>query len=104
ADVKSVTKDDGETKEYQNIYNKGVLPSYCLKNFRLVDYNKEEVQNALKAKKLNDLKVHERFVVQITSGDYGNKNAFYLGDLKDYNPSDFFQASDKVILQDDPSY
>jgi len=47
--VKSVIK-EGETKEYQSIYNKAVLPEYALKQFRVIDYTKDEVLDAIKRK------------------------------------------------------
>lgn len=100
--VKSVDK-DGEVKEYQSIYNKAFLPSYSLKNFRLVDYSKEDVIESLKKKKPKDLKPHERFVLNV-KGEYGTKDSFILKDIKEYNPDDFLVASNSPIQEDDPSY
>ena len=37
-----VKERDGETKEYQGIYNKGFLGGYLMKQFRLVDYKKND--------------------------------------------------------------
>lgn len=102
ATVKTVEK-DGEMKEYQSIYNKGFLPPYSLKQFRLVDYHNEDVLNRLKAKKTKELKVHEKFVLQVT-GEYGSKDSYVLKDLKEYNSEDFLVASDKVIETSDSSY
>lgn len=101
--VRTVEK-DGETKEYQSIYGKCLLPTYALKNFRLVDYSKEDVQNALRAKKSKDLKIHEKFVVQITDPEHGCKDFYSLKDVKEYDPSENFVASDKVLSEDDSSY
>jgi hypothetical protein len=53
---------EGEVKEYQNIYNKGFLPAYALKQFRLIDYNSPKVLQTLEGKKSKDLKAHEKFV------------------------------------------
>lgn len=98
--VKTVTKDD-EVKEYQSIYNRAFLPSYLLKNFRLVDYKKEEVLQTLQNKK--ELKAYERFVLQVT-GEYGCKDSYILKDIKDYNPDEFLVASNEPLVEDDPSY
>lgn len=102
ATVKTVEK-EGEMKEYQSIYNKAFLPPYSLKQFRLVDYHNEEVLNKLKAKKPKDLKVHEKFVIQIT-GEYGSKDSFKLKDLAEYNADDFLVGSDKVIEESNSEY
>ncbi len=102
ATIKSVEK-DGEIKEYQSVYNRAFLPTYSLKQFRLVDYSNEEILNRLKSKKPKELKVHEKFVLQIT-GEFGPKESWKLKDISDYNPDDFLVASDKVIESTDASY
>lgn len=102
ATIKTVIKDD-ETKEYQSIYNKGFLPIYSLKQFRLVDFSKNDVLDGLRKKKSKDLKPHERFVVNIT-GEYGCKDYYILKDLKEYNADDNLVASDKSISDDGADY
>jgi hypothetical protein len=102
ATVKSVIKDN-ETKEYQAVYNKAFLPSYSLRNFRLLDYSSTGEINKLRAKKSKDLKPHERFVLNVT-GEYGCKDYYTFKDLKDYNADDNLVASDKVIANDDMEY
>lgn len=98
-----VKEKDGESKEYQGIYNKAFLPSYSLKNFRLVDYSNPEVLKQLANKKSKDLKPHERFVVNVT-GEYGCKDYYTLKDIQDYNPDDNLVASDKFISEDGDDY
>ena len=93
---------DGETKEYQGIYN-NFLPAYSLKNFRLVDYDNKEVLEQLKAKKPKDLKPHERFVLQLT-GEYGCKDFFLLKDLQEYNPDMNLVASNEPLSSDGDDY
>lgn len=100
--VKTVTKDD-EVKEYQSIYNKAFLPSYALKNFRLIDYSKDEVIEGLKKKKSSELKPHERFVLTV-KGEYGCKDSYILKDVKEYNPDEFLVASNEPIMDGDPTY
>jgi len=102
ATIKSVIK-DGDTKEYQSVYNKAFLPPYVLKNFRLLDYSNSGVLSTLRAKKSKDLKPHERFVINIT-GEYGCKDYYTFKDIKDYNADDNLVASDKVIADDDMDY
>lgn len=90
---------DGESKEYQGVYNKSFLPAYALKNFRLINYNDATVQSALRGKKLKDLKPHERFVINVT-GEYGCRDFYILRDLKEYNAEDNLVASDAVLSDD----
>lgn len=98
ATIKTVIKDD-ETKEYQGVYNKGFLPAYNMKQFRLIDYTNDRVLSTLRAKASKDLKPHERFVVQVT-GEYGCRDYFKLKDLEEYNSGDNLVASDKAISED----
>ena len=66
-----VTKErDGETVEYQGVYNKAFLSGYTMRQFRLVDYTDNKVVNSLKQRKPRELRPHERFVVKVT-GEYG---------------------------------
>lgn len=98
-----VKERDGESKEYQGIYNKAFLSGYSLKHFRLVDYGNKRVQSDLKNKKPKDLKAHEKFVVNVI-GEYGCKDYYILKDLQDYNPDDNLVASDAFISEDGDDY
>lgn len=100
ATVKTVER-DGETKEYQGVYNRAFLPSYNLKHFRVLDFSKSASVNALRSKKTKDLKPHERFVLNVSS-EYGCKDFYILKDLKEYNSDDNLVASDAVISDDGP--
>lgn len=99
----TVRQKDGENKEYQSIYNKAFLPSYYLKNFRLVNYSDPVVQSGLRGKKIKDLKPYERFALNVT-GEYGCKDYYILRDLQEYNAEDNFVASDKAISEDGADY
>jgi len=101
-EVKTVDK-DGETKNYQSVYNKGFIYPSDMKFFRLVDYSKEELLENLKKKKPKDLKRHEKFAVTVT-GEHGSKNSFLLKDAQPFNPDDFLVASNKVLAEDSPDY
>ena len=98
-----VKERDGESKEYQGIYNKAFLGGYALKQFRLVDYGSKKLQEALKNKKPRDLKAHEKFVVNVI-GEYGCKDYFTFKDLQDYNADDNLVASDAYISDDGSDY
>lgn len=98
-----VKERDGESKEYQGIYNKAFLSGYALKQFRLVDYGSKRLQADLKNKKPKDLKAHEKFVVNVV-GEYGCKDHFTFKDLQDYNADDNLVASDAFISDDGDDY
>jgi len=94
-----VKEKDGETKEYQGIYNKGFLSGYAMKQFRLVDYTDQRVLSSLRSRKPRELKPHEKFVIQVT-GEYGCKDYYILKELEEYNSEDNLLASDKYISDD----
>ena len=99
-----IVKDkDGESKEYQGIYNKAFVGGYALKHFRLVDYSSAKTQESLKNKKPRDLKAHEKFVLNVI-GEYGCKDHYTLKDIQDYNPEDNLVASDSYISDDGDDY
>lgn len=98
-----VKEKEGESKEYQGVFNKAFMPAYSLKNFRLINYGSPEVQAGLKAKKPHDRKSHERFVLTV-AGEYGCKDYYILRDIQDYNADDNFAASDAVISSDGDDY
>ena len=99
-----VTKErDGETVEYQGVYNKAFLSGYTMRQFRLVDYTDQKVVNQLKARKPRELRPHERFVVKVT-GEYGCKDYYILKEIEDYNPDKNLVASDNYISEDGDDY
>ena len=98
-----VKERDGESKEYQGIYNKAFLGGYALKQFRLVDYGDRRTQESLKNKKPRDLKAHEKFVVNVI-GEYGCKDYYTFKDLQEYNADDNLVASDAFISDDGDDY
>jgi len=102
ATVKTIEKDDS-VKEYQGVYNKAFLPGYSLKQFRVVDYSRQETLKALRNKKSKDLKPQERFVLNVT-GEYGCRDYYTLKDLKEYSPTDNLVSSDRVISEDDSDF
>jgi len=102
ATVKTVEK-EGETKEYQGVFNKAFLPGYSLKQFRLVDYSNPSVISAIKQKTPRERKLYEKFVFDVT-GEYGCKDFYILKDIRDYNADDNLVASDAAISTDGADY
>jgi hypothetical protein len=99
-----VTKErDGDTVEYQGVYNKAFLSGYTMRQFRLVDYTENRIVNQLKSRKPRELKPHERFVVKVT-GEYGCKDYYQLKEIEDYNPDQNLVASDDYISEDGGDY
>ncbi len=99
-----VTKErDGETVEYQGVYNKAFLSGYTMRQFRLVDYTDPKIVNQLKQRKPRELRPHERFVVKVT-GEYGCKDYYQLKEIEDYNPDENLVASDDYISEDGGDY
>lgn len=98
-----VKETEGETKEYQGVYNRAFVPAYAMKHFRLVDYDNENVQKALTTKDSKDLKVHERFVIRVT-GEYGCKDFFSLKDIKEYDPNDNPVATNAPLTEGGADY
>lgn len=102
ATVVSKEKENDETGEteyvqYQGIYNRAFLPTYALKHFRLKNYDDESVQTSIASREFKKLKTHEKFVRQV-SGEYGCKNFYTFGTIKDYNPDDNPVTTDEAIM------
>jgi len=99
-----ITKEkEGETKEYQGVYNKAFIGGYGMKQFRNIDYNNQKTQQDLKNKKPKDLKSHEKFVVNVI-GEYGCKDYYTFSELQEYNSDDNLVASDNYISDDGTDY
>lgn len=101
--TKEVEGDDGpEIREYQGIYNKAFCPEFCMKHFRVIDYNDEATQAVIEGKKFKDRKLHERFVANVT-GDYGCKDFYLLYPITDYDASMNVVSSDETMTESDAS-
>jgi hypothetical protein len=103
ATIKTVEK-DGAVNSYQNVYNKAFLPSYALKQFRLINYDDQSISRKLQGRKPKELKIHEKFVAKVTDPEYGCRESFSFKDLKTYNPDDDLVATDRVIDDGDADY
>jgi hypothetical protein len=91
-----ITKEvEDEIKEFQGIYNKAFAPEFCMKHFKIVNYDDDMVQATVEGKKFKERKLHERFVANVV-GEYGCKDYFRLSELKDYDPSMNVVAGDSV--------
>jgi hypothetical protein len=102
ATVKTVDKEDGP-KSYQNIFIKSFFPGYSIKSMRVVDYNNPDVLRGLTFRKSAELKMHERFVVNV-AGEYGCKDYYTFKELHDYDPDSNLVESDKVIAADSADF
>jgi len=99
-----IVKQEGEEiKEYQGVYNRGFFPAYTLKNFRVVDYDNDDVITALKTKPGKDLKPYERFVLRVNS-EYGCKDFYKFKDLKEYDASENVVSTNTPLTDDSASY
>ena len=104
-----ITKEvEDEIKEFQGIYNKAFCPEFCMKHFRVLDYNDDMVQANVETKTFKERKLHERFVADIV-GEYGCKDFYLLSELVDYDSSMNFVASGDTKTEDsvsnsEPSY
>lgn len=93
AEVK--TKDEGgEVKSNQSVYDL-FLPGYMMKNIRNTSFTEEnlELWREKKGKKDDNgkviyLKAHEDLAVKITDSKKGTKNFYFLGEIKEYDPSE----------------
>jgi hypothetical protein len=102
ATMKTVDKEDGP-KSYQNIFIKSFFPGYSIRNMRLIDYNNPDVVRGLTFRKSAELKMHERFVVNV-AGEYGCKDYYTFKELHDYDPDSNLVESDKVIAADSADF
>jgi len=87
--------DDDTISEFPGIFNKAFLPAYCLRYFKEIDYSSPAVLGKLEAKTSKDLKVHERFVLNVT-GEYGCKDIYTLTPLREYVSDEFLVSGDSV--------
>jgi hypothetical protein len=85
-----VARIDGETKEFQSVYNKEFLPGNCMKYFRVT------------GKRNPDLV--EKFIKRISDKEFGCKDVYTLNELQDYDSSMSIISSEKTLEEDDSSY
>lgn len=89
---------DEEIVEYQGIYNRQFLPQYCLKHFRARNYNDDMLVATIQAKEMKDLKLHEKFVANVT-GEYGCKDFYKLSLAQDYVPEENLASTDEAMIE-----
>jgi len=102
ATVKIKETEDG-VKEYQSVYNKAYLPTWAMKNFRLLDYDDDAIVERIEQKKPRDRKAHEKFTLNV-KGEYGCRDYYILKPIKDYDPEENLVASNDPKSEDSPSY
>jgi hypothetical protein len=104
-----VSEKDGQVKEYQQIYNRNILPGYNTKFFRTTKYTEEMLENIREKNRLAPEtkkwpKSYEKFAIDVTDPQFGIKDAYYLGMLKVYTPEEHLPAGEKVLDETDASY
>lgn len=113
ATVRTVEK-EGDINEYQDIYNKDFLPGYTIKFFRANKFTEEKIEQLREREKaIKDtpegekkvyLKPFEKFILKVSDSEYGTKDAYFLGEAKEYVAEEHIQGSNKVIDNTDASY
>jgi len=99
---KAVTNNDTgeqETKEFQSVYNKMVIPEFAFKAFKLVNYHDPKVQAVLQGKASKDLKTQERFVLNVI-GEYGCKDFYSFKEIHEYDSTSNPVASSSPITNE----
>jgi hypothetical protein len=98
----TTSEKEGEIKSYQNVYNRSFAPGYSFKKLKGLNYNDKNIQKVLLSKLIKDLKVHEKFVVNVI-GEYGCKDFYTLDLLKEYDPRENLAASSNTLEEEDDS-
>ena len=106
--TKEVEGEEGlEIKEYQSIYNKAFCPEFCMKHFRVLNYDNDMVRATVEATLPKERKLHEKFVANVI-GEYGCKDFYLLSELKNYDSSMNVVASGDTMVEEEgdssPSY
>jgi hypothetical protein len=97
--IRTVQK-DGETKEYEQIYNKEFLPGYVMKEIRLKKIDADYIAAAERTDKKKRSRL-QKFVLNAVDKQYGIKHHFVLAPLQEYDPSKNPVAGNSVKIEDD---
>jgi hypothetical protein len=106
--VRTVEKDDKLT-DYQQVYNRRFLPGFNMKYFRAKQYSEADLEALREKQSLAKdtkkyLESYERFAIDVTDPQYGIKDSYFLGPLKDFVPEEHQVAGDKVLAEDNSDY
>ena len=102
-----VVEKDGETKEYEQIYNRKFLPGYEMKKIRIKKDNSAFITQAKALEKTDKKKLNrlQKFILDVTDPTHGIKDYYTLDELENYDPSKNIVSSDKPLVEeDDASY
>lgn len=109
AEVKT-KEEEGEVKSNQSVYDL-FLPGYMMKNIRNTSFTEENIEawREKKGKKNDDgkviyLKAHEDLAVKISDSKNGTKNFYFLGEIKEYDPSENPVGKKEKADETDASY
>lgn len=103
--------DDG--KEYQQIFNKSIVPGYMIKNLRLMtnqgkdSVKDEDVEKWFEQAKVKDPKNKltklQKAILLMEDREYGCGDTYYLGLAKEYNIGEEIERKEEP-KPDDPGY
>lgn len=106
--VPATVKVDQESgKEYQQVWGKGIVAGFVIKQLRLKKIDDDFIERAdmdkREKKKLSPL---QRSVLAVTDGggQYKCPDFYYLGEMKEYDEKDNFVASGAPVDPTDASY
>jgi len=107
--VSKLNEETGETevKEYQQMYNRNVIPGYNMRYFNNHEYTWNEIERlrekdkASKESKTGYIKPYEKFLVDITDPEFGIKDAYHWGKNKPYVAEENVPATDETHIADD---
>ncbi len=102
--VQTVEK-DGEKVEYEKIYNKEFLPGYVIKQVVLKKLDQDFIEAANQTDKKKRTKL-QKFVLSVTDQEFGCKDHFILGELREYDPAKNIASpgNNNPIEVDDTTY
>lgn len=100
--IREVEK-EGEKKEYEQIYNKDMLPGFVMRQLRTKTVDADFIKKAtITERKKRSLL--QRFVLGVNDTTYGIKDHYTLGLLQDYDPTKNPKVSGKVLTEEDTEY
>lgn len=96
----STVEKDGEKKEYEQVYNGNFLPGYVIKDIRMKNMDSVFIEKA-KATEKKKRSSLQRFVLEVMDQEYGIKEYFVLGELRDYDSTQNVAAGTAAHIRDD---
>lgn len=95
----SVYEKDGETKEAEQVYNRDFLPGYIMKEIKMKNIDSIFLSKAQATEKKKRSKL-QKFVIGVKDEEWGIKDYYTLGVLKEYDSADNVVTSDISHIKD----